>query len=121
MTVHQIPVSAAVRRLARIAELIKPCPPPHMAAEYDLCPCGKGSTWPCDTTRAAWLASGQDPATCIAEACRQADQRQQIELISLEEIYDYGITCPSCRDAAHVIEIRNHVFECGDCGATWSA
>jgi hypothetical protein len=31
------------------------------------------------------------------------------------------IMCPDCRDAAHIIEIRSHVFECGDCGAMWSA
>lgn len=33
---------------------------------------------------------------------------------------DLGIICPSCQDAAHIIEIRDQVFECGDCGAKWS-
>jgi hypothetical protein len=32
-----------------------------------------------------------------------------------------GVLCTECQDAAHIIEIRSHVFECGDCGATWSA
>lgn len=34
---------------------------------------------------------------------------------------EFGVICPNCLDAAHIIEIRSQVFECGDCGATWSA
>lgn len=108
-------------RLALIAQLIRPCRPPDIAAGYDLCPCRTGVTWPCNQTTAAWLASGQDPAANIAQACRQAGQQQQIDLIKAEELYGLGIICPSCRDAVHITEIRHQVFECGDCGATWSA
>jgi hypothetical protein len=32
-----------------------------------------------------------------------------------------GIICPACQDAARITEIRDHAFECGNCGATWSA
>jgi len=54
-------------RLDEIAALITPCPPPNVLAGYDLCPCGRGGTWPCSLTRAAWLARRLDPA---AEAQR---------------------------------------------------
>ncbi|MGV9836678.1 hypothetical protein ACWDUL_21155 [Nocardia niigatensis] len=51
------------RRLDTIAELLTPCPAPDTTAGYDLCPCGRPTTWPCPTTRAAWLARGIDPTT----------------------------------------------------------
>jgi hypothetical protein len=47
-------------RLAAIGALISPCGAPDVVNGYDLCPCG-GGTWPCPTTRAAWLARGLDP------------------------------------------------------------
>jgi predicted HAD superfamily Cof-like phosphohydrolase len=49
-------------RLDEIAALITPCPPPDVLAGFDLCPCGRGGTWPCGLTRAAWLARRLDPA-----------------------------------------------------------
>ncbi len=55
-------------RLAEIAHLLTPCPPPDVATYGEnLCECGYGGTWPCPTTRAAWIAQGLDPA---AEARR---------------------------------------------------
>jgi hypothetical protein len=50
-------------RRERIADLVSPCPPPDMLAGWDLCPCGRGGSWPCDLTRVAWLARGLDPKT----------------------------------------------------------
>ena len=44
-----------------IAALLVPCPPPDVAAGFDRCPCGHHGSWPCPTTRAAWLARGIDP------------------------------------------------------------
>ncbi|MFF9908785.1 hypothetical protein ACF1HU_35895 [Streptomyces olivaceus] len=52
----------AEERLATIAELITPCPPPDVANGYDMCLCGAGVVWPCNTTKAAWLAGGHDVA-----------------------------------------------------------
>lgn len=43
-----------------------------------------------------------------------------LTILDTDETDEFGILCPSCRDAAHVIEIRDQVFECGDCGAKWS-
>jgi hypothetical protein len=34
---------------------------------------------------------------------------------------ELGVICPECRDAAHIIEISDRVFECGDCGSMWTA
>jgi hypothetical protein len=70
-----------------------------------------------DTTAAFEAATGLGELT---DVCQRADQ-QQTDLVDADEIYGLGVLCPSCRDAAHVIEIRFNVFECGDCGATWSA
>jgi hypothetical protein len=47
----------------QLAELLQPCPAPDTMAGFDLCPCLYGGSWPCQTTRAAWLARGLDPAT----------------------------------------------------------
>jgi hypothetical protein len=52
-----------------IARRIEPCPPPraHDLGD-DLCPCLTGSTWPCPTTEAAWLARGLDRDTEVRRA-----------------------------------------------------
>jgi hypothetical protein len=50
-------MATAEDRLAAIAGLIHPCPPPDALAGYDQCAHG---TWPCATTEAAWLAQGRD-------------------------------------------------------------
>jgi hypothetical protein len=50
------------RELLRlIADLAEPCPPPDLLGGWDMCPCGRGVSWPCDHTRVAWLARGLDP------------------------------------------------------------
>ena len=49
-------------RLAAITELLpRPCPAPDIAGGYDRCTCGSGQVWPCNLTRAAWIAAGLDP------------------------------------------------------------
>lgn len=48
-----------VERLERIASLISPCPPPDVFEGMDRCPV-HGGDWPCNTTKAAWLARGLD-------------------------------------------------------------
>ena len=64
-------------RLDEIAALIGPGPPPQVLAGYDLCPCGRGGTWPCPVTRAAWLARRLDPVAepkrILGEIVRGAD------------------------------------------------
>jgi hypothetical protein len=49
--------------LARVVELLdlRPCPMPDGAGGMDLCPCDSGAAWPCNRTRAAWIAGGLDP------------------------------------------------------------
>lgn len=65
-------ISDPSARLKTIAALISPCPPPDIAGGYDLCPCGRGSTWPCPTTRVAWLAAGLDPTEEARAVCARA-------------------------------------------------
>jgi hypothetical protein len=60
-------------KLHAISHLIYPCDVPDVWDGYDQCPCGWG-TWPCDKTRAAWLARGLDPAT--EQQRIMADQRR---------------------------------------------
>lgn len=50
-------------RLTAIADRLTPCPPPDVFHGEDLCPCRYGSSYPCPTTEAAWLAHGLDPIT----------------------------------------------------------
>jgi hypothetical protein len=57
-------------RLAGFAEQLQPCPPPDLAAGFDLCPCGTGSAWPCRRTRAAWAVRGLN---------RQAEIRRALD------------------------------------------
>jgi len=65
-------LSDAWSRLAAVARELHPCPPPNIAAGYDLCPCGRGQSWPCGLTRVAWLAHGRDPQAEIRAACQAA-------------------------------------------------
>lgn len=53
-----------------IAALLAPCSPPDIAAGFDLCPCGRGGSWPCAVTKAAWLARGLDPTAEVRRICR---------------------------------------------------
>jgi hypothetical protein len=61
-----------MNRLQLIAVLIRPCPPPDIAAGHATCPCGLGCTWPCPPTQAAWLARGLDPDTEITRVITRA-------------------------------------------------
>lgn len=63
-------------RLESIAALISPCPAPDVANGYDLCPVHQGSVWPCDTTKAAWLARGMN----VKEQVRAAMDRAMAHL-----------------------------------------
>jgi hypothetical protein len=47
------------RRFASITDLLDPCPVPDMWNGFDSCSHG---AWPCPTTRAYWIANGDDPA-----------------------------------------------------------
>lgn len=49
-------------RLARIAHLLKPCPPPVRWQGRFICRIHPEDAWPCPVTQAAWLARGMDPA-----------------------------------------------------------
>jgi hypothetical protein len=60
----------AVQVLAAVADLLTPCPAPDVEAGWDLC--AHAQTWPCPTTRAAWLARGLTPATQVQAAVTQA-------------------------------------------------
>jgi hypothetical protein len=73
-------------RLARIAELITPCPEPGIADGYDTC--GHGEVWPCDQTRAAWLAAGLDEEAEFAKVMADVRQRFDIEQAEYDAMYD---------------------------------
>ena len=74
-------------RLAKIAELLPgPCPPPDIAGGFDLCPCGYGGAWPCDQTRAAWLATGVDGDAEVQKACRAAAAEMEAEEAAWEAL-----------------------------------
>jgi hypothetical protein len=63
-------------RLAKIADLLGPCPPPDMASGYDQCAHG---TWPCVITQAVWLAQGRDRDQEVQAACRAAAWEAEAE------------------------------------------
>ncbi|GLZ36341.1 hypothetical protein Lesp02_85280 [Lentzea sp. NBRC 105346] len=69
---HHRVVSRVPDVLDRIADLVPACPPPDIAQGYDPCPCGRGQSWPCSLTRAAWLARGLDVHDEIRAACQVA-------------------------------------------------
>jgi hypothetical protein len=64
------PLVDEVRRLRAaghaLAELVGACSPPDIAGGYDACPCGRGSSWPCQQTRAVWAIRGIDADAEIA-------------------------------------------------------
>jgi hypothetical protein len=66
-----------VSTLDEIAALLPgPCPEPGIAQGNDMCPCGSGEVWPCNLTRAAWLAAGADPEAevrRVLDALREQD------------------------------------------------
>jgi hypothetical protein len=70
------PSAAPQDRLAKIADLLGPCPPPDMAGGCDQCAHG---TWPCVITKAAWLAQGRDRDQEVRAACQAAAREAQIE------------------------------------------
>lgn len=49
--------------MAAIAEVLRPCAPPDFCEGFDMCTCQTGRAWPCDRTRAAWMALGLDVDT----------------------------------------------------------
>jgi hypothetical protein len=55
-------------RLAAIAERVSACPAPDVAQGRDQCAHG---TWPCEQTKAAWLARGTDYETEAGKLRRQ--------------------------------------------------
>lgn len=59
-------------RLDQIARLIHPCPAPDVANGYDLCPVHPRSSWPCNSTKAAWLARGIDVRQQVRNAMNAA-------------------------------------------------
>jgi hypothetical protein len=67
-----------MNRLAVIAALLRPCPPPDIAGGFDLCPCGYGGTWPCPVTRAAWIAQGLDPEAETGKVTAKAEAECQV-------------------------------------------
>jgi hypothetical protein len=75
------PAAAAQDRLAKIADLLGPCPPPDMASGNDQCAHG---TWPCVITQAAWLAQGRDRDQEVQAACRAAAWEAEAEHNSWE-------------------------------------
>lgn len=64
------PVLMLVQRLAFIALLLEPCPPPKLADGYAECTCDTGVPWPCTTTQAAWMARGQSAETEVQAVYR---------------------------------------------------
>jgi hypothetical protein len=73
-------------RLAKIAEVLKPCGAPDIAGGYDLCPCGSGEAWPCQMTQAAWLAAGLDLNTEVRKVTKAAEIEMAIEQEHWEEL-----------------------------------
>ena len=82
-----------MNRLDIIATLIRPCPPPDIAGGYDMCPCGDGCSWPCPTTRAAWIARGLDPDEQVQIACRKAAHEIACEEAAWEAMQEYREQC----------------------------
>ena len=76
-------------RLEQIAELLpEPCGEPGIADGNDRCPCGSGEVWPCNLTRAAWLAVGRDPHAemrKVFDAAKAAAAAEQAEWEALNE------------------------------------
>lgn len=64
--------SPVVDELYALAEQVGACPPPNIAAGYDLCTCGTGPAWPCPRTRLVWLAAGIDADAEIKRVCDAA-------------------------------------------------
>ncbi len=64
---------------------------------------------------------GYDTTADFETAVGLTRDNKQADSTSAGQAEDHGILCPACQNAAHIIETRDQVFECGDCGATWSA
>jgi hypothetical protein len=73
-------------RCRQIAGLISPCPEPGITDGRDLCPCGSGQVWPCDQTRAAWLAAGLDPDEEVRKVIAAADAAVRAEQAEWEAL-----------------------------------
>ncbi len=78
-------MTAPEERLAKLADLLRECPPPDMAGGYDQCAHG---TWPCSITQAAWLAQGRDRDQEMQAACQAAAREMQIEEASWETLQE---------------------------------
>jgi hypothetical protein len=69
MTTEPGPIpTAPAARLAIIATLLDPCPPPDIAHGHLACPYGYDGIWPCPVTQAAMIAQGRDPDTELHQA-----------------------------------------------------
>lgn len=75
--------------LAQIANLLPaPCGEPGIADGNDLCPCRSGEVWPCNVTRAKWLATGRDPEAevrKVLDAAKATMAAEQAEWKALDE------------------------------------
>lgn len=72
-------------RLAKIAELLPgPCRAPDVANGYDTC--SHGEAWPCNLTRAKWLAAGVDPDAEIRKVLDAAKAEMEAEQAEWEAL-----------------------------------
>jgi hypothetical protein len=69
-------VTAPEERLAKLADLLRECPPPNIAGGHDQCAHG---TWPCAITQATWLAQGRDRDQEVRAACQAAARQAELE------------------------------------------
>jgi hypothetical protein len=74
-------VTAPQERLAKLADLLRECPPPDLAGGSGQCAHG---TWPCAITQAAWLAQGRDRDQEMRAACQAAARDAELEQASWE-------------------------------------
>jgi hypothetical protein len=73
-------------RLAQIAGLVRPCRAPDIAGGFDTC--SHGEAWPCEQTRAHWLAAGQDERAEVDKVLATAKLEQEAEQAGYEALCD---------------------------------
>jgi hypothetical protein len=74
-------VTAPQERLAKLADLLRECPPPDLAGGDGQCAHG---TWPCAITQATWLAQGRDRDQEVRAACQATARQAELEQASWE-------------------------------------